>query len=151
MSDATTVTPAENVDTFGPFDLDLLEETYGPIARREFERAEISYRYNLWQWAFEAVPAMDDRAFVRACSAAIYDSAQMMDHRGFEHLHFKARLAYAESNRRQRANHPDPACRATSLYQRGFDIAVRDAGHSHMAEDLVACTCATATDSPEKF
>ena len=123
------------------FDLDLLEATYGISARREFEGTDLAERPALWQWAFETVPAMFDSVFVRATSAAIYDSANMADYRGFENLHFKARVVYAESERRHTAAHPVQDCRATSLYERGFDMAVRDAGHSHMADEVRPCTC----------
>lgn len=124
------------------FDLDLLEATYGPSARREFEGARESEQPALWAWAFETLPAMDDTGFVRVASGAIYDSANMARFRGgFEDLHFKATACYRESERRQRLAHPDEDCRATSLYERAYNVTVRDAGHSHMAHEPRSCTC----------
>lgn len=130
------------------FDLDLLETTYGPTARREFEGARESEQPGLWTWAFETLPGMFDSVFVTVASRAIYDSANMGRFRGnFEDVHFKATACYRESERRQRLAHPDEDCRATSLYERAYNITVRDAGHSHMAAEVRPCTCSTDTQA----
>lgn len=143
MSKTTPATASET-----GFDLDLLEATYGPTARREFEHSLADEKPRLWQWAFEVLPVKFDDEFVRTASSAIYDSANMANYPGFENLHFKATVCYRESERRHALAHPDEDCRATSLYQRAFNMAVRDAGHSHMASEIVPCTCQPRDAAP---
>lgn len=138
---------SETTATETVYDLDALEKVAGATARREFEASLPSFRADLWDWAMVRLPAMEDSVFVTKASHAIWDSANMNRFRGMDHVHFKASAAYTESDRRHRAAHPDEECRATSLYQRAYNGAVRDAGYHSMASDIVPCTCAQAPAS----
>lgn len=140
MSQSTTA------ETTPAFDLDALEKAVGATARREFEASLPSFRADLWDWAMVRLPAMADSMFVTKASHAIWESANMNRFRGMDHVHFKASAAYTESERRHRAAHPDEECRATSLYQRAYNAAVRDAGYHSMASEIVGCTCTQTSD-----
>lgn len=132
------------------YDLDVLETVVGPTARREFESSLPAFQPEMWDWAM-SLPDMLTTVFVQQASHAIWESANMNRFRGMDHVHFKASAAYAESERRHRAAHPDEDCNATSLYQRAYNSAVRNAGYPNMASEVVGCTCASgqATETPD--
>lgn len=128
------------------YNLDLLVATVGPTAAREFDQSTENCKADLWVWLTETLPTLPDTQFVAAASYAIHDSANVGRFRGnFEAVHCKASACYGESQRRHTVSHPDEDCNASSLYDRAYNMTVRDAGHSQMASDLRPCTCATGT------
>lgn len=117
-----------------------IESRYGRSAAREVRAAKPVYAPELAEFG-DRLPTLSDTDFVDEAASAIYESASTARFNGFEHLHARASMAYAESRRRHQAAGHDPACRGSNLYDRAYNRAVTDAGQGGLRTRPESCTC----------
>jgi hypothetical protein len=121
---------------------DLIERSYGPIARGEYDTALAAKRPALLDYA-RALPAMTDRELVAATESAIYESALIarFSRMNFNAEHCRATMCHSESRRRQVAAGHDEWCGVGSLYQQAYNAVVCGQGHPGLASVTTECGC----------
>lgn len=120
-----------------------VRDRYGSVAEHDVLYSKPVYAAELAEYA-DRLPTLSDTEFVEAAADAIYSSSNMARFNGFEHLHARATMVYAESGRRHAAAGHAKDCGGLTLYDRGYNRAVVDAGHRSMVTGPKPCTCGAA-------
>ena len=120
-----------------------ISDLFGPGAAREARSAAETNADMDALLAFgDALMAATDREYVQIASSAVWDAANSSRFQPPSYdVECKASMCFAESERRHQAAGHTEDCRGAALYPRAWNMAVRDAGHSHMVGDRPACTC----------
>lgn len=107
-----------------------LEGVIGRVALMEWRNAPTWDRGKIVTWA-AGLHDLPDKDFRAECASRILDSAIMQGFKGnYEGIHARATACHTESERRHEAVRHNPACRAQSLYELGYNDALRSQGHA---------------------